>query len=116
MADEKLLPCPFCGSEITTIETRPGRGEIYCGNCDVVMGGNEAMTPDELTEKWNTRTLTSGECEIECFDDGVDEGMDGEWFSYAPPTWYLSCGHEIQGEKENIPNYCPGCGRRVVER
>ncbi len=22
-------------------------------------------------------------CEVECFDDGVDEGLDGEWFSYS---------------------------------
>ena len=56
--------------------------------------------------------LGGGECEVECFDDGVDEGMDGEWFSYAPPTWYLSCGHEVRGIER--PNYCPKCGKRCV--
>ena len=54
--------------------------------------------------------LGSGTCEVECFDDGVDE-MDGEWFSYAPPTWYLSCGHTAQGTEK--PNFCPVCGKTV---
>ena len=51
-------------------------------------------------------------CTIECFDDGVDEGMDGEWYSYAPPTFYLSCGHEAYVER---PGFCPRCGAEVVE-
>ena len=55
--------------------------------------------------------MTDKTCEIECFDDGVDEGMDGEWFSYAPPTWYLSCGHEAYGSE--CPRFCPECGARV---
>lgn len=50
-------------------------------------------------------------CEVEYFDNGVDEGMDGEWFSYAPPTWYLSCGHTAQGTEK--PNFCPVCGKAV---
>ena len=116
---EELKPCPLCGGEIITIETHPGRGEIYCVSCDLVLGGDNAMTPDELTEKWNTRTtdqaiaatLGAGECEVECFDDGVDEGMDGEWYSYAPPTWYLSCGHDVQGTER--PNFCVVCGKAV---
>ena len=58
-----------------------------------------------------TFLLDGGECEVECFDDGVDEGMDGEWFSYAPPTWYLSCGHEVRGIER--PNYCVVCGKWV---
>lgn len=56
-------------------------------------------------------TLGSGTCEVESFDDGVDEGMDGELFSYAPPTWYLSCGHTAQGTE--MPNFCPVCGKAV---
>lgn len=52
-------------------------------------------------------------CEVEGYDDGVDEGMDGDWYSYAPPTWYLSCGHRCEGSER--PRYCPVCGKRVVE-
>lgn len=53
-----------------------------------------------------------GKCEVEGFDDGMDEGMDGHWFAYAPPTWFLSCGHEAHGQR---PSYCPVCGRKVKE-
>jgi hypothetical protein len=54
-----------------------------------------------------------GTCEVEGFDDGIDEGMDGEWYSYAPPTWYLGCGHEAYGSER--PCFCPSCGKRIVE-
>ena len=52
-------------------------------------------------------------CEVEGYDDGVDEGVDGEWYSYSPSTWYLSCGHETYGNTR--PCYCSTCGRKVVE-
>lgn len=58
-------------------------------------------------------TLGAGTCHVECFDDGVDEGVDGEWYSYSAPTWYLSCGHEIH-ESER-PEWCPWCGKKVVD-
>ena len=50
-------------------------------------------------------------CYVECFDSGWDEAMNGEWVSYAPPTWYLSCGHEVYGEEP--PKLCPECGKKV---
>lgn len=52
-------------------------------------------------------------CHVECFDNGVDEGVDGKWFSYAPPTWYLSCGHTVEGNE--APSYCATCGKKVVD-
>ena len=58
-------------------------------------------------------SATDNTCHVECFDDGIDEGRDGEWYSYGPPTWYLSCGHEAYGSEE--PRHCPECGARVEE-
>ena len=78
-----------------------------CHNAEALCDKLEAER-DELSAE-----LGSGTCEVECFDDGVDEGMDGEWFSYAPPTWYLSCGHTVQGMEG--PNFCPSCGARVIK-
>ena len=49
-------------------------------------------------------------CKIEAFDNGLDEDYDGSLYSYAPPTYYLSCGHEAYQCK---PNYCPDCGAKV---
>ena len=53
-----------------------------------------------------------GTCEVIGFDDGYDEGLDGEWFALAPATWFLSCDHEAHGRR---PSYCPVCGRKVKE-
>ena len=50
-------------------------------------------------------------CEIESFDNGLDEDCDGSLYSYAPPTYYLSCGHEAY---EYRPSYCPDCGAKVI--
>lgn len=63
MADSNatLKGCPLCGEQPVALETHPGYGELYCGNCDLVLGGNNAMTPEELTERWNRRTATDDE-------------------------------------------------------
>lgn len=42
------LPCPICGREMTAFETHPGRGELYCEKCDLLIGGDNPKTPDEL--------------------------------------------------------------------
>ena len=65
------------------------------------------VTPEQAI----AATLGPGTCEVEGYDDGVDEGMDGEWYSYGPPTWHLSCGHETYGSER--PCYCCTCGRKV---
>ena len=52
-------------------------------------------------------------CCVESFDDGIDEGIDGNWYRYAPPTWTLSCGHTAEGDE--VPSYCPTCGAKVVD-
>lgn len=44
----KQEPCPLCGRNMTAIEAYPGRGELYCGHCDLTIGGNDAKTPEEL--------------------------------------------------------------------
>ena len=50
-------------------------------------------------------------CKIKTFDNGLDEDYDGSLYNYAPPTYYLSCGHEAYQYK---PNYCPDCGAKVI--
>jgi len=50
-------PCPICGREMAAIETYAGHGELYCGNCDLVIGGNEAKTPGELQALVNNSKL-----------------------------------------------------------
>lgn len=49
----KKEPCPLCGRDMIAIETHVGRGELYCGHCDLTIGGNDAKTPQELIELMN---------------------------------------------------------------
>lgn len=122
---KELKPCPFCGGKVTAIETYPGRGEIYCGKCDIVMGSCEAMTAEELTRAWNTRvepiTLMSP----------ITTVSEGEPQTYVPLRTCRNvlagkiaffrcseCGEESDVHTfEGGPhvNYCPGCGAKVVE-
>lgn len=66
-------------------------------------------TPEQAVEA----TLGRGTCEILGYDDGYDEGLDGEMYQYADPRYFLSCEHEAYGSV--VPNYCPVCGRKVVD-
>lgn len=97
-----LLPCPFCGGKPTAIETHPGRGELYCGKCDLVMCGDNAKTPEELTQAWNTRHVET--CKV--VGSYYSELMDVYVFSF-------SCRDSIWWNDEEPPNYCPECGRKV---
>ena len=89
-------PCPLCGREMTAIETYAGRGELYCGKCDLTIGGNEAKTPDELMKLLEQRT-----CEVEYCADFMG--------------WHCkSCDTLWMGLRDQKPSYCMRCGAKVV--
>ena len=73
-----------------------------------ISGYQSGVSPEQAIDA----TLGRGTCEVIGFDDGYDEGLDGEWFALAPATWFLSCDHEAHGRR---PSYCPVCGRKVKE-
>lgn len=83
--------------------------EDACG-CDVGQDWQDMELKDRLAELIEPEPERT--CEIESFDNGLDEDYDGSLYSYAPPTYYLSCGHEAYQYK---PNYCPNCGAKVTE-
>lgn len=70
----KQEPCPLCGRNMTAIETYPGRGELYCGNCDLTIGGNDAKTPEELIALMNSgehRRLSADNAKLRKLVDGL---------------------------------------------
>ena len=71
----------------------------------------DGHTPSEAIERISI--LGRETCEILGYDDGYDEGVDGEMYQYADPRYFLSCEHEAYGSV--VPNYCPVCGRKVVD-
>ena len=111
-------PCPLCGREMTTIETCAGRGELYCGHCDLTIGGNEAKTPEELmalleqgtchtvgmnpfgNPPYNQSGLSGNSMECGCSECGAP------W-----STMGIFRGNKI---KHNF-KACPICGRKVVK-
>ena len=127
-ATEELLPCPFCGgkADLFSVPSPAERGQVahrvICRSPHCAALGY-FKTEEGAIKAWNTRSITAAAvygyqaaqctCEVEGYDDGVDEGMDGEWYSYGPPTWHLSCGHETYGSER--PCYCSTCGRKVEQ-
>lgn len=99
---------------MTAIETYPGRGELYCGNCDLVIGGNEAKTPEELQALTNVGV---GTCEADDTDlipfvlaDSDDIGV-----GYIHVMECSVCGgtyEHVNGSYE----FCPRCGRKVLDK
>ena len=55
MNENKLKPCPFCGSDDVQIEEdcRTGLTEIYCADCGVSI---TRMHEAEAINAWNRRT------------------------------------------------------------
>ena len=94
--------CPLCGREMTAIETYAGRGELYCGHCDLTIGGNEAKTPDELVALLEQRTCK----------DVAEPPSDGTFWP-APHFECSKCGHKHVSMSYVF--FCPNCGRRVVD-
>ena len=129
-------PCPLCGREMTAIETHPGRGELYCGHCDLVIGGNEAKTPDELTchyipddtgftwwDENDEEHYEGGSASYECGSASCDKcgyemmvGDDGWFNGWDEITeWWEEDGSYHKGYVLTPRfKHCPNCGRRVM--
>lgn len=105
----ELKPCPFCGGEANTIQTRWSNNRWYtcCPSCDTINGLLEGYdiagryeTEAEAAEAWNTRA------ERTCHDES---GGD-------PCAFVCSQCGSVRNHPEDEPvAYCPNCGAKVVE-
>lgn len=100
---EELKPCPFCGGEAAIYEPITTRfWFVRCSNGDTCSTcGPDRGTRSEAIEAWNTRA------ERTCKIDGT---YDDEFGIYD----HLSCGHVAMRQWPEKTNYCPNCGRKVV--
>lgn len=106
----ELLKCPFCGGEA---ETWDGAGpwHVVCTKCGTI--GSPCLSEAEAIAAWNTRVERT--CEntdkypdyrfkcSECNCVLYYEDLDGE-------PWVFVDG------VASVPNYCPNCGAKVVDR
>lgn len=70
------------------------------GITKLVVRITDYLTPEQAIEV----TLGSGTCKWE----PADFITEGDW-------WNTSCGETFTWEPYGTPNYCPNCGRKVVE-
>ena len=107
----ELLPCPFCGGEPDEYEGMYGNG-IYCMECGAMVGepihndwrAGRRVTYEQAAEAWNTRS--AGTCEA------VDNG--GYSFRFeCSVCGYVAIVHNCSVRLDELPNYCPNCGRKV---
>lgn len=100
-----LKPCPFCngcdGDPAVYVSNQNG-WYVYC-KCGARVG--YFKTAEFAIAAWNTRAERT--CELIDFIEHVL--MD------EPDIAELSCGHDCMVfREEDIPNYCPSCGAKVV--
>ena len=106
-----LKPCPFCGGEADEYEGDYGNG-IYCMMCGAMVGEpihleyrtTERVSIGEAAAAWNTRHVET--CKR------VD--VSGYSFRFeCSVCGYVAIVHNCDIRLDELPNYCPNCGRKV---
>ena len=107
----ELLPCPFCGGE-AEFQMFDNACNVVCSDCHIGTRFESLDFHEQVVEAWNTRAeLGSGTCEWVLEHSGT-----------LYDKWCCSkCGYLFveprcdQGYTDLEPNFCPNCGRKVVD-
>lgn len=101
----ELKPCPFCGGE-ARFKVWGNVVGVECDRCGI---GTHTACIDEYQnaiDAWNTRA------ERTC--KRVD--VDGYSFRFeCSACGYVALVHNCETRLDELPNYCPNCGAKVVE-
>ena len=105
----ELLKCPFCGGEA---ETWDGAGpwHVVCAECGTI--GSPCLSEAEAIAAWNSRAERTCAM-IPSFTKPATLG-DCQEFCCSACGEYMVL-QQFQGCADDVPNYCPNCGARVVE-
>ena len=106
----EIKPCPFCGS--TNLRVMGGIGKyVKCRDCEAssghLPGGSCSADEGAAVEAWNARW------ERTCHDsyDGREFGC-----SECGAVAHLLIRDEAGEWQRAMPDRCPACGAKVVER
>ena len=131
----ELLLCPFCGGEAETLTAESMHGGylfgIMCSDCR--SRGDVYDTEAEAIAAWNSRAERITDDEWEIYQHSVpatDENMakfgwvrertckqeERGWGTEGDHARvWLTCGHDCMVPTvQDLPNYCPNCGCKVV--
>ena len=133
----ELKPCPFCGGKARPFELTWHAGQfgahmfekpywqVICGECKAAIGDFNSKA--EAIATWNARAertcyadeVTHRDCkysvnrgwkERTCKQEERGWGTEGD----HARVW-LTCGHDCMVPTvQDLPNYCPNCGAKVV--
>ncbi len=105
----KLETCPFCGGEAILYEIEPHshrlgdivipfEGEFFveCTSCACGLSG---ATKDDAVKVWNRRTPPTA-----------------HWDKSSGVPRCTHCGYLSRDYFDLTPNYCPRCGRKMIEK
>lgn len=130
----ELLPCPFCGGE-AKMRCYPYSTIIRCENddchvkpsCSSEHENADHSKDGELVEAWNTRSDYHGyeQAAIEAWENikkwntrsaGTCEQEERGWSTEGDHARvWLICGHDCMVPTvQDLPNYCPSYGCKVV--
>lgn len=101
----EIKNCPHCDGlgELVRDEPIPGAGFVECHDCGA-RGG--ISRPDEAVRLWNQRV------ERTC-KSVTDHGYRFRFTCSA--CGYVALVHNCVIRYDEVPNYCPNCGAKVVE-
>lgn len=109
---DDLKPCPFCGGrDIHVDRYRHGCGQdrlrVVCADCMGQVNSGTWQTAEPAIEAWNARF------ERTCTYDQTTSLKSGEVSLRCAGYVCSECGH---GSMTAGFEYCPSCGRKVVEQ
>ena len=99
----ELLPCPFCGGNAKITAWTPMAVSVSCIMCGAHFN---TYNKAEAIAAWNQRHMET--CE--------SVNTDGYGFRFeCSKCGYSTIVHNCAVRFDELPNFCPNCGRKVVD-
>ena len=120
-----LLPRPFCGGEARLIRSAPDWYFPACMNRECACDWTDSYpTKAEAIAAWNTRAddyKQAAEYWQRMYEEAFAErtckcvNVNGYAFRFeCSACGYVAIVHNCDIRLDELPNYCPNCGARVI--